>query len=58
MRKKHENAQITINLTCNVSESYKFKLWLIEKAAIFCCFDWLSINIKNFRIVWQSNKKV
>lgn len=56
--KKHEKARITINLACNINGSHKLKSWFIGRAVVPRCFGRLSINIKNFQIVWQSHKKL
>lgn len=54
---KYDKARITINLAYNVTGSHKLDPWFICKAAKPRCFGRSSINVKNFRMVWKSNKK-
>ena len=55
---KNDKAYITINLACNVTGSHKLEPGFIGKAAKPQCFGRSSINIQNFQMVWQNNKKV
>lgn len=58
MEGKYEKTWITINLTYNTDGSHKLEPWFIGTAAMLCCFSQLFINIKNYCIIWRSNKKV
>lgn len=54
---KHDKARIIITLACNVTGPHKLDPWFIGKAAVPRCFGRSSINVKDFCMVWRSNKK-
>ena len=56
-KRKYEKTWIIINLVYNANGSQKCKSWFIGITSILCCFGRSSINIKNFCMVWRSNKK-
>lgn len=58
IREKHNKVWIIINLAYNADKSHKLELWFIKTAIIPYYFSKSSINIKNFRMVWRSNKNI